>query len=140
MVRSKLYFQNVQTFWIGRQGRKQSNCPNLFLSILGYQVGRVDPVWTYVQTFVVFLIAGSPEAIFLDYIMQPTLVNYPRLSQATIFYYLRQLSYTTLGHYVRLSLATIFDHLWQLSSDYLRLSQTIMFNYLQLPMAILSNF
>ena len=94
MVRSKLYFQNVQTFWIGRQGRKQSTCPNLFLSILGYQVGRVDPVWTYVQTFVVFLIAGSPEAIFLDYIMQPTLVNYPRLSQATMFYYR-----IILGHY-----------------------------------------
>ena len=38
----------------GQVGRveNRSTCPNFFLSILGFQVGR-DSVWTYVQTFVV---------------------------------------------------------------------------------------
>ena len=46
---SKFLFQNIQTFWKGRQGRQGGTCPNLFLSILGNQVGRVDPLWTYEQ-------------------------------------------------------------------------------------------
>ena len=56
---SKLLFKNVQTFWKGRQGRQGDTCPNFFLSILGYQVGRVDLFWTYVQNFVVFLGGGT---------------------------------------------------------------------------------
>ena len=46
---SKLFGQ------VGRVDNK-STCPNLFLSILGYQVGRVHPIWTYVQNFVVFFL------------------------------------------------------------------------------------
>ena len=60
-LRSKLLFKNVQTFWIGRQGRQQSTCPNIFLSKLGYQVHRVDTVWTCVQTSVVFF-EGFPQS------------------------------------------------------------------------------
>ena len=40
----------------GQVGRvdNRSTCPNFFLSILGFQVGRLDPVWTCGQTCIIF--------------------------------------------------------------------------------------
>ena len=61
--KSKLLFKNDKTFWIAKQSIQQSTCPNLFLSILGYKVGRIDPVQTYVQTFVVFFWEPSPKLL-----------------------------------------------------------------------------
>ena len=41
----------------GKVGRVQEHiCPKLFLSILGFFIGRVDPLWTYVQNIVVFFL------------------------------------------------------------------------------------
>ena len=41
---------------LGQVGRvdNKSTCPILFLSILRYQVGRVHPIWTYVQNLKFF--------------------------------------------------------------------------------------
>ena len=46
------------------EGRQKNICQNLFLSILGYQVGRVDPCWTYVEYFVVFVGDSLPSSYF----------------------------------------------------------------------------
>ena len=72
--------------------------------------------------------------------------NHNRLSQATFFDYLRQLSQTILSKYLRLFMATILDNLKQLSltilcnylrQSYLRLSQsTILDNPSQLSHTI----
>ena len=39
-----------------------------FLSILGYKVGRVDLIWTYVQNFIVFfwILSFAPTDLNID--------------------------------------------------------------------------
>ena len=110
----------------GQVGRvdNRSTCPNLFLSILGYQVGRVHPIWTYVQNFVVFFFESVPQTI---------LENFPSLSLTTILDYLRQLSQAILDNYPLLFQTTILNYIRQLSltilDNYPRLSQTTILYY-----------
>ena len=71
--------------------------------------------------------------------------NYYRLSQATIFDYLRQLSQTLLENYLRQSRASFLDGLRQLSqtilSEYLKLFMaTNLDNLKQLFLTILCNY
>ena len=59
-------FINLWWLAVGRQGRQKNACPNLSLSILGYKVGRVHLIWTYVQIFVVFSSSDiSPQHLHL---------------------------------------------------------------------------
>ena len=51
---SRANFSSKMSKLFGYVGRVKNACPNLSLSILGYKVGRVHLICTYVQIFLVF--------------------------------------------------------------------------------------